>query len=220
MKKLIFLVSGGGGNLKFFHLAAIRGIVNEFNLSVIADRRCGALVYAEQNGIPSVVVDYTRSEPEKLREVLEIMEPDLIITNWHKIIDADTIGRFPNRFVNLHYSLLPAFGGLIGVEPIRRAYQSGCKFIGPTCHFVDEGVDTGLIISQSVFSTERSIDESIALMFRAGCLVLLNGVYLVSNTNCSRPITDAVYVKSVFSPPLKFNANSFDENFWNEVSAL
>ncbi|WP_159066144.1 formyltransferase family protein [Vibrio harveyi] len=43
------------------------------------------------------------------------------------------------RIVNIHYSLLPSFGGLIGVKPIEKALELGCKYIGPTCHIVDEG---------------------------------------------------------------------------------
>ena len=46
-----------------------------------------------------------------------------IITNWHKIIDPVTVNLYCDKFINLHYSLLPSFGGLIGVAPVEKHTQ-------------------------------------------------------------------------------------------------
>jgi phosphoribosylglycinamide formyltransferase-1 len=109
---------------------------------------------------------------------------------------------------------LPAFGGLIGIEPIKRAYDQGCKYIGPTCHFVDEGVDTGKILAQGVFTTDRSFNDAVTIMFRTGCLVLLNGLTILLNN----PIPENINQNIIhFSPKLNFDASFFNEDFWQKV---
>lgn len=178
MKHIIFLASGGGGNFKFFHRAIENNIVSSIRLSMIADRECGAIEYAKKMELDNHIISYSRNNPSILQQLLHEKQPDFIVTNWHKIIDADTVRQHQGKIVNLHYSLLPAFGGLIGTEPIKKAYEQGFKYIGPTCHLVDEGVDTGKIIAQGVFTTDRSPDEAVTMMFRTGCLVLLNGLAL------------------------------------------
>lgn len=212
MKKILFLVSGVGGNFKFIHQAILCGSLDPVELNVISDRACGAIEYAEKVGIESSVVQYTRGNPKELRSHLLNVSPDLIITNWHKIIDSDTVRAHEGRFVNLHYSLLPAFGGLIGLEPIKKAYEQGCKFIGPTCHFVDEGVDTGKIITQAIFSTDRSFDESVTMMFRSGCLVLLNAIKMILHGYESNTVQHLLDSEVIFSPTQKTEFG-FDEQF-------
>jgi len=217
MKSVVFLVSGGGGNLKFFHFAIKKNLIAGIKLSVIADRECGALVFAANHGIEHHLIAYTKSKPEMLNRSLGCINPDAIVTNWHKIIDEDTVARYRGKLVNLHYSLLPAFGGLIGVEPIKRAYEQGCKFIGPTCHLVDEGVDTGKILSQAIFTTERTFEDALKLMFRKGCLVLLSGIQQVLMQNILPAYAENSH--GSYSPPLGFDESVFDEQFWKEIAA-
>ena len=218
MKKIIFLASGGGGNFKFIHQAILCGKLDSVELHVIADRNCGAIEYAAKVGINNSVIQYARSAPEELRSRLLSVGPDLIITTWHKIIDSDTVRAHEGRFINLHYSLLPAFGGLIGIEPIKKAYEHGCKFIGPTCHFVDEGVDTGKIITQAIFSTNRPFAESVTMMFRSGCLVLLNAIKLILHGNESNSARHPFDSNVLFGPSLQAELK-FNEQFWNRVAS-
>lgn len=213
ISRITFLVSGGGGNLKFFYYMRECLGRNYIVLNVIADRECGALDFCKEKNIDFRIVNYTRKSPEELRNELGRFNPDVIVTNWHKIIDSGTVDIFRSKLVNLHYSLLPAFGGLIGVEPIEKAYTQGCKYIGPTCHLVDEGVDTGLILSQAVFTTNRPIKESIEIMFRKGCLTLLNGIDSLEHDNSYECFDNTFY-----SPKLSFNESLFDEAFWKKVS--
>jgi|APSaa5957512535_1039671.scaffolds.fasta_scaffold153724_2 phosphoribosylglycinamide formyltransferase 1 len=213
VKKITFLVSGGGGNLKFFYY--MRECLGRKNISlyVIADRDCGALEFCKINGVEYRKINYTQKRPEELREELNRINPDIVVTNWHKIIDPETVNLYKGRMVNLHYSLLPAFGGLIGIEPIEKAYSQGCKYIGPTCHLIDEGVDSGLILSQAIFTTNRSLEDSIEMMFRKGCLTLLNGIDLLVGKKSFDSFTDIR-----FSPQLSFDEKLFDESFWERVS--
>jgi len=217
MKSIVFLVSGGGGNLKFLYLALKNNFISGCRLSVIADRECGALDFARKHNIENHLIIYKRSEPEAFKEILQRIKPDIIVTNWHKIIDGNTVGQYIGKFINLHYSLLPAFGGLIGVEPIKRAYEQGCKFIGPTCHLVDEGVDTGKILAQAVFTTERPFEEAVNLMFRDGCLVLLNGIQQVLGQSLLTKHSSSSC--TTLSPALDFYDALFNEIFWKELAA-
>lgn len=213
MKKIIFLVSGGGGNLRFINQAIKMGLITNVELVVIASRQCGGLEYAKTAGLKNYQIRYERKNPEELCSLIREHNPNIIVTNWNKIIDEGTVQEFKGRLINLHYSLLPAFAGLLGVEPINRAYISGCKFIGPTCHFLDEGIDTGEIISQAVFETKILQSDAVQLMFRSGCLLLLNSIcYLLDIFSNSDHVFE--YEKCFFSPPLGFDIDLIDENFW------
>jgi phosphoribosylglycinamide formyltransferase-1 len=215
MISLVFLVSGGGGNLKFFYYALKNNLISGVRLSVIADRECGALEFAREKKIDNYLISYSQSDYHKLNLLLDKINPDIVVTNWYKIIDRNTALKFFGKFLNLHYSLLPAFSGLIGVEPIKRAYEQGCKFIGPTCHLVDEGVDTGRIISQAVFTTDRSFDEAVILMFKKGCIVLLVGIEQILGRSLIEN-RSAIKVRT-YSPELDFDEFLFNEHFWIEI---
>lgn len=218
MKSIVFLVSGGGGNLKFLYLASRLGIIEDVKITVISDRDCPALDFAKENDLDNYLVSYKRANPESLIEVLQSIKPDIIITNWHKIIDPETVKKYSGRMINLHYSILPAFSGMIGIEPIKKAYEQGCKFIGATCHYVDEGVDTGKILAQSIFTTDRSVDDSIGLMFRKGCITLMTGIQLVLN---DRKFEFPVSIEDdSVAPKIALDKRLFDEEFWVRISKL
>ena len=212
--KIVFLVSGSGGNLKFFHLANRELFNRKVELAVIADRPCGAVEFAQREQLEHKVIDYSRDKPGALDPLLHAHKAEIVVTNWNKIIDADTVARHEDSLVNLHYSLLPAFAGLTGVEPVRRAYAQGCRFIGPTCHAVVEDVDAGPILSQAVFSTDRDIDEAIGLMFRLGCLCLLNGIETKSSVQLLQGGGERF---DEIRPRPGFTQDCFDKAFWEEV---
>lgn len=215
MISLVFLVSGGGGNLRFIYSALENNVISGVKLSVIADRECGALEFARGKSIDNYLISYSQYNSCSLNSLLDKINPDIVVTNWSKIIDKNTVLKFFGKFINLHYSLLPAFSGLIGVEPIKRAYEQGCKFIGPTCHLVDEGVDTGRIISQAVFTTDRTFDEAVSLMFKKGCIVLLAGIEEVLGRNLV--MDRSTILNHAYSPVLGFDEFLFNEKFWIEI---
>lgn len=219
MNKIVFLASGNGGNLKFYFLAQKYKLIFNTQLTVVADRECGSVVFARKNDLENYVINYKRDEPNELTDILKKINPDVIVTNWHKIIDEATVRAYKGKLINLHYSLLPAFGGLIGIDPIKRAYVQGCRYIGPTCHLVDEGVDTGMIISQAIFKTEILIEDAIDLMFRKGCLVLLNSIQEVTGKKMTIEEVSLADELS-FSPTLTFNEQTFSEHFWKELASL
>jgi phosphoribosylglycinamide formyltransferase-1 len=69
----------------------------------------------------------------------------VVLAGYMQLLGAPFLARFPQRVINVHPALLPAFPGIGAVE---RAYDHGVKVFGVTVHFVDEGVDSGPIIAQ------------------------------------------------------------------------
>jgi len=215
--KVCFLASGGGGNLKFLYLAQELHLLNHLELSVIADRECNSIHFAKNHHVYAKVIHYAQDENQTLLDELAAINPDIIITNWYKIIDKEVVSAYRGKLINLHYSLLPAFGGLIGVEPIKAAYAQNCQFVGTTCHYVDEGVDTGNIIAQAIIKTDIPMEDAIGEVFRRGCLILLNSLIIVSNKNI---IDVTKNIKYDYSPALSFNDEVFTNHFWEKVSKL
>ena len=69
----------------------------------------------------------------------------VVLAGYMQLLGANFLGRFPQRVINVHPALLPAFPGIRAVE---QAIDYGVKTFGVTVHFVDEGVDSGPIILQ------------------------------------------------------------------------
>src|SRR3954447_19401386 len=92
----------------------------------------------------------TREERDSLiGDWFESKGADLIVlAGFLEILTPEFVRRFRGRMINVHPSLLPAFAGL---GPIEQALEYGVQVTGATVHFVDEGVDTGPIISQEAF---------------------------------------------------------------------
>ena len=90
---------------------------------------------------------------------LESHEVELVVlAGFMELLSPAFIARFPERIVNVHPALLPAFPG---VRAIEQALDHGVKVMGVTVHFVDEGVDSGPIILQEAFDLPypRAIEE-------------------------------------------------------------
>ncbi len=218
MKKIVFLVSGSGGTLRFLY-HAIRRIGLDFEITgVLGDRECSALDFAARNKIYSKKLKYNRTSPGELRSELESLQPGLIVTNIHKIIDTETLKKFPEKFINLHYSLLPSFGGIIGMETVERAKKLNAGFVGGTCHEVSEDVDAGRIIQQGCFAVDWDRDKDIVdTVFKVSCIVLMGGImtkFAVSSVSNEQLILNNR--KAIFSPALPFD-DIFDDSFWELI---
>lgn len=84
-------------------------------------------------------------ESELLRQIKEL-NPDLIVSaGFMRILSPVFVNQFPEQIINSHPSLLPQFPG---AHAVRDAIEAGATVTGCTVHFIDEGVDTGKIISQ------------------------------------------------------------------------
>lgn len=219
--KLCFLVSAGGGNFKFFHLAQKKGILKNLELSVIADRECNALAYAQKEKVYNRLITYKRNNNKELLTELSAINPDIIVTNWHKIIDEKTVLTYKGKMINLHYSLLPAFKGLIGIEPIIKAIDNNCQYIGVTCHYVEEEIDGGKIISQAILKRDNlEAKDIVQKCFEFGALILLNSIVLLTRSDIINKKFILKNERFEFSPNLVFDDSCFDKEFWKELSQL
>ena len=79
----------------------------------------------------------------------------VVLAGYMQLLSAEFLARFPQRVVNVHPALLPAFTGIGAVE---QAFAHGVKVFGVTVHFVDEGVDTGPIILQRALDLPEATD--------------------------------------------------------------
>jgi phosphoribosylglycinamide formyltransferase-1 len=88
-------------------------------------------------------------------------EVDLVVlAGYMQLLSRDFLGTFPDRVINVHPALLPAFPGLNAVQ---QAIDYGAKVMGVTVHFVDHGVDTGPVILQRAIECPDSRDAETVL---------------------------------------------------------
>jgi len=111
---------------------------------------------ADDAGIPFYVVNnIDQSEAEnQILQLIEQYNVDLIVlARYMRILTPNFVWRYPNRIINIHPSLLPAFPGAYAYV---QAYERGAKIVGCTAHFVTEDLDQGPIICQESFKVSQS----------------------------------------------------------------
>lgn len=109
---------------------------------------------AKKAKIPFIVIEESNQEKaeEKIMEVCKKHEIDLIVlARYMKILSPNFVWRYPNRIINIHPSLLPAFPGALAYT---QAYERGTKIVGVTSHYVTENLDQGPIIFQDSFKVD------------------------------------------------------------------
>lgn len=106
----------------------------------------------KKSKIPFLLVndkDQSKAE-EKILAAIKKYDIDLIIlARYMRILSPNFVWRYPNRIINIHPSLLPAFTGALAYL---QAYERGAKIVGVTAHYVTEDLDQGPIISQDSFT--------------------------------------------------------------------
>jgi phosphoribosylglycinamide formyltransferase-1 len=154
VKRLVVLVSGRGSNLQAILDAVARGSLQLQVVGVSSDQEEPyAFQRAKEKEIPTVFVDpadYQEREDydAALARKVAAFHPDIIaLAGFMRVLTPVFLDNFPGRVVNIHPALLPAFPGLEGQS---QAIDYGVQYSGCTVHFVDDGMDTGPIILQSV----------------------------------------------------------------------
>jgi phosphoribosylglycinamide formyltransferase 1 len=152
MKRLGILISGRGSNLEAISTQIEDGELDAEIAVVISSRpdapgckaaRARGLVTAS---IPSKGMDREAYDRLLLQE-LQSRQVDLVcLAGFMRLLSAGFIRQFPNRILNIHPSLLPAFPGL---DAQHQALAYGVKITGCTVHFVDEELDAGPIVIQA-----------------------------------------------------------------------
>ena len=158
MLRVAVLVSGGGTNLGAL-LDAIDShkIENAKVVRVISNNpNAYALTRAKDHGVEALCVSPKSFENrdlfnEALLSALKECNPDLIVLAGFLVnIPESIVKSFKNRIINIHPSLIPSFcgKGYYGLKVHEAVLARGVKVTGATVHFVDEGIDTGRIITQ------------------------------------------------------------------------
>jgi formyltetrahydrofolate deformylase len=136
-------------------------------------------------GVPFHCISHegvSRSEHEaEILAILAEYRPEFVVlAKYMRILSPSFVSGYNDRIINIHHSFLPAF---IGANPYAKAYERGVKIIGATAHFVNDSLDEGPIISQSVIPVDHT--QSAREMTQAGRdvekIVLANSLRLVFN---------------------------------------
>jgi len=157
-KRIGVLLSGRGSNFEALADSIAAGRIPGAEIALVVSNREGApgIERAEQRKIPTRVIPSKGLEREAYDRLvvaaLEERKVDLIcLAGYMRLLSPYFVRAFPNRILNIHPSLLPAFPGL---EAQRQALEHGVKFSGCTVHFVDENLDAGAIVLQAVVPIE------------------------------------------------------------------
>ena len=149
------LGSGRGSNLQSILDAIAAGQLDARVACVIADYEDAFILErARRTGIPAFHVDgapfKTKLDGEAQAQVIELLlqhgVDTVVLAGYMRMIKPALLEAFPQRVLNIHPSLLPAFPGL---RAWQQALEYGAKITGCTVHFVDAGMDTGPIILQN-----------------------------------------------------------------------
>ena len=165
MLKVAVLVSGGGTNLQAIIDALDNKVITDTEIVAVIsnNKNAFALERAKKVGIAAEVVspkDYADRAQfnEALLAKLQETGADLIVLAGYLVVIPEiVIDAYPNKIVNIHPSLIPAFcgTGYYGLKVHEAALARGVKVVGATVHFVDKGTDTGPIIMQKAVAVQN-----------------------------------------------------------------
>jgi phosphoribosylglycinamide formyltransferase 1 len=162
MKNLGILLSGRGSNFLAIAENVKRSVIPAQITAVISNRADAAgLTRAREMGLHAVCIP-SKGKPREQHDAEVIAElqkasVDLIcLAGYMRLLSPAFIRAFPQRILNIHPSLLPAFPGL---DAQKQAFDYGVKVSGCTVHFVDEFLDHGAIIVQKVVPVQSTDDD-------------------------------------------------------------
>jgi phosphoribosylglycinamide formyltransferase-1 len=169
MNKLGILLSGRGSNFEAIAASVAAGRIPAEIAIVLSNKpKAAGLELARKRGIPADCIPSRGLEREEYdREVVARLKQagvDLVcLAGFMRLLSSHFVEQFPQRILNIHPSLLPAFPGL---EAQKQALEHGVKFSGCTVHFVDERLDAGPILLQAIVpvldsDTEQTLSQRI-----------------------------------------------------------
>jgi len=133
----------------------------ELSLIISNRKHAGILKRAKQYNIKYIYLSGKGKEREEYdREIDKLLlehRVDLVLLiGYMKFMSSWFVNKWINKVMNIHPSLLPAFSGKMDLDIHEEVLKRGCKVSGATLMFIDEGADTGPIISQRVVNIELS----------------------------------------------------------------
>ncbi|NLB89002.1 MAG: phosphoribosylglycinamide formyltransferase [Syntrophomonadaceae bacterium] len=186
------MASGRGSNFDAIYTAIERKDLNADIKVLISDKKdAPVLKKAEEKNIPAINInpqDYASLQEYEAAVVNKLLEYDvdiLVLAGYMRLVGSTLLSTFPNRILNIHPSLLPAFKGL---NAQKQALDYGVKYTGCTVHIVDEGMDTGPIIMQAIVPvylddteeilSKRILEEEHQIYWRSLQLLAEGRVYI------------------------------------------
>jgi len=161
--RLGILLSGRGSNFLAIADAITQGQIADARIAVVISNRLEApgIEEARSRGFAAEVIEpkgRPRAEHDaEIVATLKANQVDLIcLAGYMRLLSAEFVRAFPQRILNIHPSLLPAFPGL---EAQSQALAYGVKVSGCTVHFVDEELDHGVIVVQKTVPVLAGDDE-------------------------------------------------------------
>jgi phosphoribosylglycinamide formyltransferase-1 len=163
MKSLGILLSGRGSNFVAIADSIDAGRIPDARISVVISNKADApgIATAHARGLTALVIPSKgRPREEHDREVVAALKQHgvglVCLAGYMRLLSPWFVQQFPQRILNIHPSLLPAFPGL---EAQEQAFAYGVKVSGCTVHFVDEELDHGAIIVQKTVPVLDGDDE-------------------------------------------------------------
>ncbi len=199
-KRLGILLSGRGSNFEAIadHIQAGE-LQAEIAVVISNVYQAPGLLKAQQRGFKAVFLSSKGMNREgydlQTAAVLQEARVDLVcLAGYMRLLSPSFVLAFPHRILNIHPSLLPAFPGL---EAQRQALEHGVKYSGCTVHFVDEGLDSGPIILQSVVPVLDTDTEEIlaSRILREEHKIYSQAIQLVLDGNWR--ITERRFIRAV-----------------------
>ena len=163
MKNLGILLSGRGSNFVAIADSVDAGRIPGARVAVVISNQADApgIATARTRGLQSLVIP-SKGKPREEHDgemvaALQQNKVDLVcLAGYMRLLSPWFVQQFPQRILNIHPSLLPAFPGL---EAQEQAFAYGVKVSGCTVHFVDEELDHGAIILQKAVHVMEGDDE-------------------------------------------------------------
>jgi phosphoribosylglycinamide formyltransferase-1 len=164
-KRVAVLISGRGSNMAALIEAAKDKNYPAEIVLVLANRpEAGGLATASAAGIAAEVVDHTKYGKDRdafetaLQAALAKHRIDIVcLAGFMRLLTAGFVNQWPERLINIHPALLPAFKGL---DTHQRALEAGAKLHGATVHFVVAEMDAGPIIAQGAVAVRPDETET------------------------------------------------------------
>ena len=162
-KKLGILLSGRGSNFVVIADAIAAGTLSEAEIAVVISNHAEApgIAAAQKLGLNALVIEANgRKRVDHDAEIISALREckvDLVcLAGYMRLLSPEFVQAFPQRILNIHPSLLPAFPGL---DAQRQALAYGVQYSGCTVHFVDEQLDHGVIVLQRIVPVLPGDDE-------------------------------------------------------------
>jgi len=163
MKNLGILLSGRGSNFEAIARNIAAKKISDARIAIVISNRREArgIETAKELGLDTLVIPSKGKQREEHDQevvaALELHKVDFVcLAGYMRLLSPWFVKQFPQRILNIHPSLLPAFPGL---EAQQQAFAYGVKVAGCTVHFVDEELDHGAIIVQKAVPVLDSDDE-------------------------------------------------------------